>query len=82
MKMSNKCYDILKWIALVALDALGLLYKTLAAIWGWPFGDEVLATCTALSVCLGTLLGISSAQYAKSLDKGTITSINNEDEHE
>ena len=65
--LSNKVYDILKWIALIALDALGLLYKTLAAIWGWPFGAEVLATCTALSLCLGTLLGISTAKYNKSL---------------
>ena len=66
--LSNKVYDILKWIALIALDALGLLYKTLAAIWGWPYGDEVLATCTALSLCLGTLLGISTAKYNKSLE--------------
>ncbi len=66
--LSNKVYDILKWIALIALDALGLLYKTLAAIWGWSFGDEVLATCTALSLCLGTLLGISTAKYNKSLE--------------
>ena len=66
--LSNKVYDILKWIALIALDALGLLYKTLAEIWGWPFGDEVLATCTALSLCLGTLLGISTAKYNKSLE--------------
>ena len=68
MMLSNKVYDILKWIALISLDALGLLYKTLAAIWGWPFGDEVLATCTALSLCLGTLLGISTAKYNKSLE--------------
>ena len=66
--LSNKVYDILKWIALIALDALGLLYKTLAAIWGWPYGDEMLATCTALSLCLGTLLGISTAKYNKSLE--------------
>lgn len=66
--LSNKVYDILKWISLIALDALGLLYKTLAAIWGWPYGDEVLATCTALSLCLGTLLGISTAKYNKSLE--------------
>jgi hypothetical protein len=65
--LSNKVYDVLKWIALIALDALGLLYKTLAAIWGWPYGDEVLATCTALSLCLGTLLGISTAKYNKTL---------------
>lgn len=63
--LPNRVYDILKWIALIALDALGLLYKTLAAIWGWLYGDEVLATCTALSLCLGTLLGISTAQYKK-----------------
>ena len=63
MKMPNKIYDILKWVALVALDALGLFYQTLSAIWSLPFGDEVLATCVAVSVCLGTLLQISSSKY-------------------
>ena len=61
--MSNKVYDILKWVALVALDAIGLFYQTLSAIWSLPFGDEVLATCVAVSVCLGTLLQISSSKY-------------------
>lgn len=63
--MSNKVYDILKWIALVALDAVGLFYKTIAVIWGLPLGDEVMATCAALSVLIGALIGISSAQYSK-----------------
>lgn len=63
--LPNKVYDVLKWIALIALDALGLLYNTLAGIWGWPWGEEVLKTCSAISVCLGTLLGISTAQYNK-----------------
>lgn len=63
--MSNKVYDVLKWIALIALDAVGLLYKTMAAIWHLPLGDEVLATCTALSVFIGTLIGVSSANYKK-----------------
>ena len=67
MMISNKAYDILKWIALIALDALGVCYKTLAAIWAWPFGDEVLATCTAVSLCIGALLGISTAQYNRNL---------------
>ena len=65
MQMSNKVYDLLKWVALIALDAVGLFYKTVAAIWGLPMGDEVLATCTALSVFIGTLIGVSSAQYNK-----------------
>ena len=63
MKMSNKLYDILKWVALVALDAVGLFYQTLSAIWSLPYGDQVLATCVAISVCLGTLLQISSLKY-------------------
>lgn len=65
MKMSNKVYDVLKWIALIALDAIGVFYKTVATIWGLPVGDEVLATCAALSLLLGTLIGVSSAQYKK-----------------
>lgn len=65
MKMSNNTYDILKWLALVALDAIGVFYKAVATIWGLPLGDEVLATCAALSLFIGTLIGISSTQYNK-----------------
>lgn len=65
MKLSNKVYDILKWIALIALDAVGLFYSTLCGIWGWPYGDEVLATCAALSLFIGALIGVSSAKYNK-----------------
>lgn len=60
---SNKVYNILKWVSLVALDAVGLFYKTIATIWSFPVGDEVLATCTALSVLLGALIGVSSVKY-------------------
>ena len=65
MKLSNKAYDVLKWLSLVALDAIGLFYSTLSEIWGLPFGDKVLATCVAISVFLGALIGISSAEYKK-----------------
>lgn len=65
MKLNDKVYDVLKWIALIALDALGICYKTLATIWKWPYGEEVLATCAAISLCIGALLGISTAEYNK-----------------
>ena len=65
MKLSNKAYDILKWIALVALDAVGIFYNTLSGVWGLPFGDEVLATCAAMSLLVGALIGVSSATYNK-----------------
>lgn len=65
MKLPDKVYDILKWISLVLCDAIGVLYKTIAAIWGFPLGDEVLATCAAISLFIGALIGISTAQYNK-----------------
>ena len=63
--MSNKMYDVLKWIAQVVLPALATLYFALAGIWGLPYGEEIIGTITAVDTCLGVLLGISSAQYKK-----------------
>ncbi len=63
MKMSNKTYDILKWIALYFLPALATLYFALAGIWNLPYGEQVMGTISALDTFLGVLLGISSAKY-------------------
>lgn len=65
MKLSNNVYDVLKWIAMVAIPAVGTLYFALAGIWGWPYGEEIVGTLTAIDTCLGVLLGISTAQYKK-----------------
>ena len=65
MKMSNKLYDVLKWIAMVALPAVGTLCFALAGIWGLPYGEQIVGTITAVDTCVGVLLGISSAQYKK-----------------
>lgn len=63
--MSNKTYDVLKWVASVVLPALGTLYFALAGIWGLPYGEQIVGTITAADTFLGVLLGISSAQYNK-----------------
>lgn len=65
MNMSNKTYDTLKWIAMYLLPALGTLYFTLAGIWNFPYGEQIVGTITAIDTCLGVLLGISTAQYNK-----------------
>ena len=65
MKMTNKVYDALKWIAMYLLPALGTLYFALAGIWGLPYGEQVVGTITAIDTFLGVLLGISNAQYKK-----------------
>ena len=65
MKISNKVYDILKWIAQYLLPALGTLYFALSTIWGFPYGEQVVGTITAIDAFLGAILGLSSATYHK-----------------
>ena len=59
--LPSKVYTLAKWAALIALPAAGTFYHVLATIWSLPYGGEVLATCTALALLLGTLLGVSAA---------------------
>ena len=66
--MSNKAYDVLKWVAMYLLPALGTLYFALAGIWGLPFGEEIVGTITAIDTFLGVILGISNSQYKKRVD--------------
>lgn len=70
MKMQNRTYDVLKFIAQIVLPAIGTLYFALAKIWGLPFGTEVVGTITAVDTCLGTLLGVSTSQYNKDNEDG------------
>lgn len=65
MKLSNKAYDILKWIAQLLLPAVATLYFALAGIWGFPYGEQIVGTITAIDTFLGVILGISTAQYKK-----------------
>ena len=68
--LNSKVYDVLKWIALVALPATTALWLTLANIWGFPYAEAIGATLAAVTTFLGALLGISSLQYAKKLNNG------------
>lgn len=61
--LSDKTYNILKWIALILLPAVGTLYFALAGIWGFPYGEQIVGTITAVDTFLGVILGISSSQY-------------------
>lgn len=70
MKLDNKVYDILKWIAQILLPAIGTLYFALSKIWGFPYAAEIVGSITAIDTFLGALLGISSASYKKELETG------------
>lgn len=61
--LSNKWYDILKYIQRYVLPALGTLYFALSGIWGLPYGEQIVGTITAVNTFLGVLLGVSTAKY-------------------
>ena len=63
--LSNKVYDVLKYIALIVLPAIGTLYATLGNVWSFPYVNEISATILAVDTFLGALLGISSINYNK-----------------
>jgi TRAP-type uncharacterized transport system fused permease subunit len=61
--MSNKTYDILKYIAQIVLPALGTLYFAIAEIWGLPYAKQIVGTITAVDTFMGVVLRISSNNY-------------------
>lgn len=65
MILPNKVYDVLKWIAQIALPALGTLYFGLSRIWGLPYGEQIVGTITVIDTFLGALLGVSTVNYRK-----------------
>lgn len=65
MRLSNRAYDVLKWIAQIVLPALATLYFALSSIWGLPYGEQVVGTITAIDTFLGAILGLSAMNYNK-----------------
>ena len=63
--MSNKTFDVLKYIAQIVLPAIATLYFALAQIWNLPYGEQIVGTITAIDAFLGALLGISTYKYNK-----------------
>lgn len=61
--MSNKVFDALKFICQIILPAMGTLYFALAGIWGFPYGEQIVGTITAIDTFLGVILGISTIDY-------------------
>lgn len=65
MKISNKAYDILKWVTMICIPALVTFYCTISAVLGLPYANEVAKVAAAVCTLIGSLLGISTAEYRK-----------------
>lgn len=63
MKLSNKVYNVLKWIALILLPAVSTLIMSLGDIWGLQYKEQICLTIAAVDTFLGAVLAISTAAY-------------------
>ena len=68
MKLKNKIYDVLKWITMIVIPAIGALYFGLAQIWGFPFGEQIVGTLSLIDAFIGALIGISTYSYKKTTE--------------
>ncbi len=67
--MNNKLYNVLKWITLILLPAVGTLYFALSVIWNFPYDDHIIGTLAAIDTFLGSLLMIKSTNINKEAKK-------------
>lgn len=65
MKMNNKVYDVLKFIAQILLPAIATLYFGIAQIWSLPYAEAIVGTISVIDAFLGAILGISTYNYNK-----------------
>lgn len=63
MKFDNRTYDVLKYVALIALPAIQVFWLTIGKIWDLSYTVEIGATIGAVALLLGTLLGVSTSNY-------------------
>lgn len=61
--LANKVYDVLKWIVVFVLPAIGTCVSALGVLWGWPNTTVYVGTISAITTCLGSIIGLSTINY-------------------
>lgn len=65
MKFTNKVYDVLKWIVVIALPAIAAAYSALGGVWNLPYSEQVVTTINIIATFLGALICVSTVNYNK-----------------
>lgn len=63
--LPDKAYEILKWVALIALPAVAWLVGVVGPQWGLPHCGEIVTTINAVGVFVGALIGVSQLTATK-----------------
>ena len=81
--MSDKIFNIIRFLAEIGISAVGALYWALSGTWGWPYGEQIVATCAAVSTFLGIFTEWQRWQYAKEVpEQNTFNEEETEEEGE
>lgn len=72
MKLSNRTYDWLKWVSMIAIPAVEAFWLTVGKVWGFPHLTEIGTTIAAVGVLIGALIGVSSQNYWDDQDDDAI----------
>jgi len=69
MKLKDNVYDVLKWIAMVVIDAIATCFAVIAQAWGMDMAivSPIVVTLTAIGTLIGAVIGVSTAQHNKTL---------------
>lgn len=65
MKLSDKVYNVLKWVVLICIPAFTSAYVGLDSLFKWGYGDIVAKVSAIICTLIGALIGISTAEYNK-----------------
>ena len=69
MKFENRVYDVLKWICLIFLPAVAILYSAIDGVFGWGYTATVTTIISAIEAFIGSMIGISTKAYRKENDE-------------
>jgi len=63
VRLSNKAYDVIKWLITIGLPAVGAVYWAMVEVWDFPRVTGVNGTINSIIVTLGMLIGYSTRKY-------------------
>lgn len=65
MVLSDKVYNFLKWLCLIAMPALSVLISVIFKVWEIPYAVQITTTINAIAVFIGALIGVSQFNLNK-----------------
>lgn len=63
MKLNDKVYEVLKWIALICIPAVAVFISQVGEAIGIQNVDTVVLVLNSVGTLIGALIGVSTYQY-------------------